>query len=96
MPLSKDDRRFLQTVDRFKAYLLIIAALVLFFLLLTPTEEMRLATSVIGVALCALFWLTQRLLSYITLLDVELMRVVNIVKRWLPEAEQQKLSSEKR
>lgn len=89
MPLNKDDRRFLQTVDRFKMYLLLIAASVLFFLLLTPTEEMRLATSVIGVALCGLFWLTQRLLSYITLLDAELMRVVNTVKRLLPESEKQ-------
>ena len=91
MPLNKDDRKFLHTVDRFKVYLLIIAASVLIFLLLTPQEEMRLTTSVIGIALCAIFWLTQRLLSYISLLDVELMRVVGAVKRWLPEAERQEI-----
>jgi hypothetical protein len=49
------------------------------------------ATSVIGVALCGVFWLTQRLLSFITLLDMELTRVINVVKRTLPEAERKEI-----
>ena len=85
MPLSNGDRRFLQTVDRFKLYLIFIALGVLVVLLLTPYSEIRMATSIIGLALCGVFWLTQRLLAFISILDTELTRVANAVKRTLTE-----------
>ena len=80
MPLNSRDRRFLQTVDRLKLYLLLM-----------PSSEIQMATSVLGVALCGVFWLTQRLLSFITLLDLELTRVVNAVKRTLTDAQRKEL-----
>lgn len=58
--------------------------MVLLYLLLTPSSEIQMATSIVGVALCVVFWLTQRLLSFITQLDLELTRVVNTLKRSLP------------
>ena len=91
MPLSPPDRRFLAAVDRLKVYLLVIALLVLCSLLFTPASEMQAATSVIGIALCGVFWLTQRLLSFITLLDFELTRVVTVMKRILPEEQRKEL-----
>jgi hypothetical protein len=87
MALAPRDRKFLHTVDRFKVYLLVIAGGVLLFLLITPGQETRLVTSVIGVVLCGIFWLTQRLLSYITVLDLELSRLANAIKRSLTEEE---------
>lgn len=96
MPLTEPDRKFLETIDRFKIYLLMIAGSVLVFLLLAPAEEMRPTTSVIGVALCGIFWLTQRLLTYISVLDLELTRVVEALKKVIPEEERQKLSSSRR
>ena len=91
MPLNSRDRRFLQTVDRLKLYLLLMAVGVFVYLLLMPTSEIQMATSVLGVALCGVFWLTQRLLSFITLLDLELTRVVNAVKRTLTDAQRKEL-----
>jgi len=91
MPLRKGDRVFLHSVDRFKVYLLLIAICVLIFLLMTPAEEMRLPTAVIGVALCGIFWLTQRLLSYITVLDIELTRIAKVIRDELPEEHRKKL-----
>lgn len=85
MPLSNGDRRFLETVDRFKLYLLFIALGVLIVLLLTPHSEIRMVTSIIGMALCGVFWLTQRLLSFISTLDTELSRVTKAVKLTLTE-----------
>ena len=96
MPLHDSDRKFLQTVDRFKAYILLIAVGILLVLLLTPQDEIQLATSVIGVALCGVFWLTQRLLSYITALDIELSRVVSALKHSLPEEQRKELFSKAR
>ena len=87
MPLTQQDRAFLHSVDRMKVYLLVLAVAVLAFLLMTPPSEVHMATAVIGVALCGVFWLTQRLLTYITLLDVELTRIMDAVKRSLPEEE---------
>ena len=87
MPLNSRDRRFLQTVDRLKLYLLLMAVGVFMYLLLMPSSEIQMATSVLGVALCGVFWLTQRLLSFITSLDLELTRVVNAVKRTLTDAQ---------
>ena len=91
MPLNSRDRRFLQTVDRLKLYLLLMAVGVFLYLLLMPSSEIQMATSVLGVALCGVFWLTQRLLSFITLLDLELTRVVNAVKRTLTDAQRKEL-----
>lgn len=91
MPLGPRDRKFLEAVDRLKAYLLFMAVAVFIFLLVTPATEIQMVTSIIGLALCAVFWLTQRLLSFITLLDLELTRVVNVLKRTLPEHERKQL-----
>ena len=91
MPLNSRDRQFLQTVDRLKVYLLLLGLAVLLYLLLAPSSEIQMATSVIGLALCGVFWLTQRLLSFITLLDLELTRIVNVLKRTLTEDQQKGL-----
>lgn len=91
MPLSPRDRKFLQAIERMKVYLLLMASAVFLYLLLAPKTEIQMATSVLGMALCGVFWLTQRLLSFITLLDVELMRVINAVKRVLPEDQKKEL-----
>jgi hypothetical protein len=91
MPLNEKDRRFLQVVDRLKVYLLIMAVTVFLYLLFAPSSEKQMTTSVIGLALCGVFWLTQRLLSFITALDLELTRVVNAVKRSLPEDQRKEL-----
>ena len=91
MPLNSRDRRFLQTVDRLKLYLLLMAVGVFLYLLLMPSSEVQMATSVLGVALCGVFWLTQRLLSFITSLDLELTRVVHAVKRTLTDAQRKEL-----
>ena len=91
MPLTSRDRRLLQTIDRLKVYLLLLGLAVLLYLLFVPSGELQTATSVIGIALCGVFWLTQRLLSFITLLDLELTRIVNVLKRTLPEEQQKSL-----
>ena len=96
MPLTEPDRKFLNTIDRFKVYLLMIAGAVLLYLLLAPAEEMRPTTSVIGLALCGIFWLTQRLLTYITVLDSELGRVVDALKKLIPEDEREAFMSGRR
>ena len=91
MPLTDHDRRFLQTIDRFKLYLLFLAMAILVLLLVTPEQEIQLATSIIGMALCGVFWLTQRLLSYITTLDIELSRVATALRRSLTEEQRKEL-----
>lgn len=92
MPLNHRDRRFLQTIDRLKMWLLLMAVAVFIFLLLNPNSgEIQLTTCVLGVALCGVFWLTQRLLTFITALDLELTRVVNTLKRSLPKDQQEEL-----
>ena len=91
MPLTPKDRQFLHTVNRLKAYLLFLAAAVLLYLLFAPPSELQATTTIIGVALCGVFWLTQRLLSFITLLDLELTRITNALKRSLPEEQRKEL-----
>ena len=91
MPLKPSDRQFIEAIERLKVYLLVMAGAVFVFLLVVPQTEIQLATSIIGVALCGVFWLTQRLLSFITLLDLELTRVVNVLKRTLPEDQRREL-----
>ena len=91
MPLTNQDRRFLSVVNRLKVYLVMMALAVFVYLFLTPSSEIQMATSVLGMALCGVFWLTQRLVSCITLLDVELTRVLNVLKRTLPEEQRKEL-----
>ena len=91
MPLAPNDRRFISVVERLKLYILIMAFAIFVFLLVVPTTEIQMATSIVGIALCGVFWLTQRLLAFITLLDLELTRVVNVLKRTLPEEERKRL-----
>lgn len=84
MPLKPEDRRFLNAVDRMKIYLLLMAGAVLLYILMAPSGELQMTTSILGIALCGVFWLTQRLLSFITILDSELTRLSNALKRSLP------------
>ena len=91
MPLAPNDRKFIEAVERLKLYILVMAIAVFGVLLVAPATEIQTATSIIGIALCGVFWLTQRLLSFITLLDMELTRVVNVLKRTLPEEERKRL-----
>ena len=91
MPLTPQDRRFLQKIDQLKLYLVLVAVAVFCYLLLIPSNEIRMTTSVIGIALCGMFWLTQRLLTFITVLDLELTRVLEVVKRTLSEEQRKQL-----
>ena len=91
MPLNTHDRRFLHAVDRLKVYLLMMAIGVFVLLLVVPSSEIQMATSIIGMALCGVFWITQRLLSFISQLDLELTRVVNTLKHTLPPDQQKEL-----
>ena len=91
MPLTQKDRNFLNRIDRLKAYLLLMAVAVFVYLLFTPAGEVQMATSIVGVALCGVFWVTQRLLSFISLLDLELTRVMNVLKRTLSEEQRKEL-----
>ena len=85
MPLTSTDRHFLKAVDRFKIYLLLLGVAVLVFLLCTPSREIQMGIAVMGAVLCGMFWLTQRLLTVITILDIELTKAIEAVKRALPE-----------
>ena len=85
MPLTPKDRALLNRINHLKAYLLILAIAVFVYLLFLPASELQMATSVVGVTLCGVFWVTQRLLTFISLLDLELTRVMNALKRSLPE-----------
>ncbi|HEX9781033.1 MAG TPA: hypothetical protein VGB20_07460 [bacterium] len=91
MGLSTKDRTFLGVIDRLKFLLVLMAALILLYILMVPSEQIEWVTAVIGFALCGVFLLTQKLLSFITELDFELRKVVNIVKDSLPEEQRKKL-----
>lgn len=84
MPLTSTDRRFVNMVDRLKGYVLGVAGAVLLYLLYTPTSQIHVATAVIALALCWLLWLTQRLLNLLTMLDLELTKATDALKRTLP------------
>ena len=77
-----------------KFYLVGLASVVLIFLACTPSSELTLVTAVLGMSLCGIFWLTQRLLTVITLLDAELSRLIEIIKRTLPEESRQSVFRE--
>ena len=91
MPLTNRDRRFLQAIERMKILLLLLAGAVFLYLLLIPSSEIQAATSVIGLALCGVFWLTQQLLTFVSQLDHELTRIINVLRRTLPEEQQKEL-----
>lgn len=91
MPLSNKDRRFLHAIYRFKAYLLLMGISVLAYLWFAPSEELQMATSVVGIALCGMFWLTTRLLSLISVLDFELTRLTNAMKQTMPLEQRKEL-----
>ena len=91
MPLSPADKRLLHILDRLRIYLLTVAGLVLFLLLLTPPSHFHLPMIVICVVLCGVLWVTQRLLTLITLLDLELMRAIDTLKRLVPEEQRREL-----
>jgi len=80
--LNAADRRFLGALDRLKWYLLLVAASVLCYLLLideTTFQEAEITT--LSMTLCGVFWLTQRLLSFINTLNEELTRLDRVVKK---------------
>lgn len=93
MPLTERDRQFLRTVEQLKIYIVLMAGAVLLFLLLSPPAQIQMPTTVIGIALCGVFWLTQRLLSLVTLLDHEFTRLMNALKYSLPENQQREFFS---
>ena len=95
MPLTRQDRQFLSTVSRLKAYVLLMASAVFLYLLFVPTNEIQMATSILGLALCGVFWLTQRLLSFISVLDLELTQIMKTLSRVLPEEERRALAGKR-
>jgi hypothetical protein len=94
MPLNKKDRVFISVVSRLKILVLVIAALTLVFILVTPPSEIQAATTVLGIALCGLFYMTQRLLSFITDMDFEISRLTDVIKSTLTEEQRQRLFPE--
>jgi len=95
MPLTRQDREFLSAVRRLKAYVLLMASAVFLYLLFVPTNEIQMATSILGLALCGVFWLTQRLLSFISVLDLELTQIMKTLSRVLPEEERRALAGKR-
>ena len=91
MPLTAEDRKLLSIVGRLKAYVLLMAVAVLVYVLFTPQEDLHLGMTILAMALCGIFWLTQRLLSFISRLDFELTRLVDGLKRALPERQRREL-----
>lgn len=91
MPLTRQDRQFINTVDRLKTYLPLLALANLLYLILLPAGEVEVTTLIVGVSLCLMFWLTQRLLSVITRLDLELTRLMNALNRSLTPQERKEL-----
>ena len=92
MPLTPKDRVLLNRINYLKLYLLLLAVAVFIYLLFLPASELQMATSVVGMALCGVFWVTHKLLTFISLLDVELTRVLNTLKRVLPEEQRRNFS----
>ena len=91
MPLTPKDRVLLDRINHLKVYLLILAIAVFVYLFFLPASEVQMATSIVGITLCGVFWVTHRLLSFISLLDLELTRLMNALKRALPEEQRKEL-----
>ena len=85
MPLTPQDQQFIHAANRFKIYLLLMGGAILVYLLLAPAGSLQMSTAVLGITLCGVFWLTQKLLSLITVLDLELTRLANAVQQSLKE-----------
>ena len=80
--LNATDRRFLGALDRLKWYLLVVAASVLCYLLFIHETTLQEAEiTMLSKTLCGVFWLTQRLLSFINTLNEELIRLDRVVKK---------------
>lgn len=91
--MTKNDRRFLERIDHLKIYLLVLAGMTFMLILLMPsTEQLHATTSLLGLALCGVFWLTHRLLGFISLLDLELTRLSRAVDRSLTSEQRRELS----
>ena len=84
MPLTPAERRFLRIVDRLKVYVLALAVAVFFLVLLTPQTKLTLPAATVICATAGLLWVVERLLSLLTVLDVELKRVTDALKQALP------------
>ena len=80
MPLTAQDRRFLHAVARLKLYTLLMGIAMFAYVVGLPPSSLQLPILIFGLALCGVFWLTHRLLACITLLDLELTRLLNAVK----------------
>ena len=91
MPLSPRERDLVRAVDRLKILLLLTGSVVLVYLLFTPPSQLFAVTSIMGVTLCALFWVTHQLLTLIAVLDIELTKMIDAVKKALPEDARRKL-----
>ena len=84
MPLTPADRRFLRVVDRLKVYVLALAVAVFLLVLLTPQTKLTLPTATVICATTGLLWALERLLSLVTVLDLELKKVTDALKRAVP------------
>ena len=84
MPLTAADRQFVKTADRIRMCVLGLTGAVLIFLLCTPASQIHVATTILGIALCWLIWVTQRLLSLITVLDLEVNKAIETLKKTIP------------
>lgn len=92
MPLTTKDRRFLERIDHLKVYLLVLAGVTFLLILVIPSTEVHATTSLLGIALCGVFWLTHRLLGLISLLDLELTRLSRAVDRSLTSEQRREFS----
>jgi len=89
--LTLKERRFLRAVEHLKYYLLALAVAVFLLILSIPPSEISLATCLVIVALCGLLWVTQRLLTFITLLDIQLAKAIRGLKYSLSDEQRREL-----
>ena len=85
MPLTRADRRFIRAADRLKICFLGLAGVVCVSLLLTPGSQIHLVTTIVSIALCWTVWLTQRIINLVIVLDFELTKAIDALKRAIPE-----------
>lgn len=81
MPLTSNERQFLTRCDRFKYLLVVLALALLLYVAVTPVSDFSMPTFILAVAFCVTFWVTQRLLTLIMVLDVELTKTVRALQR---------------
>ena len=85
MPLTRTDKQFLGAVDRLKILLLLLAVGVFLMVLMTPPTQLTYPATMATIALCGLLWVTQRLLTLVTVLDIELTKAGGALKRTLTD-----------